>query len=47
MCRISEKEQVKDGEMMNSFWLGLGQSEIREQFDFISGVQMIWILNGA
>lgn len=47
MCRISEKEQVKDGEeMMNSFWLGFGsQVKSREQLNFISGVQMIWILD--
>ena len=45
ICRISEKEQVKDGEeMMNSFWLGFGsQVKSREQLNFISGVQMIWI----
>lgn len=46
MCRISEKEQVKDGEeMMNSFGWVWSQVKSREQLNFISGVQMIWILD--
>ena len=31
---------------MNYFWLGFGsQVKSREQLNFISGVQMIWILD--